>query len=181
MRKLILAAVALAAVAGPVAASAQSYGEVRRDQREVQDDRRELRRDYRDAARDGYIDRGEARELRRDQRDVRDSGREFRRDRFDFNDRRSWQDRAEWRDFRGRRDGYWYAPGYGYQRIGPGWRAWNRGDRLPAAYRGYYVQDPYYYGLRPAPRGYRWVYGNNNFLLTALASGLIADVVASNY
>ncbi len=52
---------------------------------------------------------------------------------------------------------------------------------MPPAYRGYYVQDPYYYGLRPAPAGYRWVYLNNNFALMAVASGLIADIIVNGY
>jgi Ni/Co efflux regulator RcnB len=63
------------------------------------------------------------------------------------------------------------------------WRnyAWRRGGYVPVAYRTYYVQDPYYYGLRPAPRGYRWVYLDNNFALMALGTGLIADVIANGY
>lgn len=185
MKTLLLAATALIVAGAPLASAvAQPYGEVRRDRRELQDDRRELRQDYRDAARDGRIDRGEARELRRDQREVNDSRRDLndsRRDRFDRNNRGSWQNRAEWRGFNGARSGYWFAPGYGYQRVGPGYRAFRRGERLPAAYRNYAVQDPYFYGLRPAPRGYRWVYNNNNFLLTALATGLISDVVINGY
>ena len=43
------------------------------------------------------------------------------------------------------------------------------------------MQDPVYYGLRPAPRGHRWVYADNNFVLMAVATGLIADVVANGY
>ena len=44
------------------------------------------------------------------------------------------------------------------------------------------MQDPYYYGLRAAPRGYRWSYGpDGRFLLAAVATGLIADVVLNAY
>ena len=39
------------------------------------------------------------------------------------------------------------------------------------------MRDPYYYGLRPAPRGYRWVHADNDILLVALATGVIADVL----
>ncbi len=53
--------------------------------------------------------------------------------------------------------------------------------RVPVAYRTYYVQDPVYYGLAPAPRGYRWVYADGNFVLMALATGLIAQVIANGY
>ena len=52
---------------------------------------------------------------------------------------------------------------------------------MPRAYRGYYVQEPSYYGLRPAPRGQRWIYADGNFVLMAVASGLIAQVVANGY
>lgn len=58
---------------------------------------------------------------------------------------------------------------------------WRRGAYVPAAYRGYYVQDPYYYGLRAPPRGYRWVYADGNFVLMALATGLIAEVLMNGY
>ena len=52
---------------------------------------------------------------------------------------------------------------------------------MPAAYRGYYVQDPFFYGLRPAGPGYRWVYLNGNFALMNLRTGLIADIVFNAY
>ena len=178
MKKLLMAAVALTAAAAPLAASAQPYGEVRRDRRELQDSRQEYRQDYRDAARDGRIDRREARELNRDARDVRQDSRELR---YDRRDRNSWGNRAEWRGYNGRRQGYWYAPGYGYQRYAPGAR-WSRGGYLPAAYRGYAVNDWGYYGLGSPGRGQRWVYGpDGNFLLIAAATGLIANVVANGY
>ncbi|WP_371514533.1 RcnB family protein [Brevundimonas denitrificans] len=34
---------------------------------------------------------------------------------------------------------------------------------------------------RPAPRGYRWVHANNDIVLIALATGLIADIVLNVY
>lgn len=52
---------------------------------------------------------------------------------------------------------------------------WRRGYR----YRGptYVVQNYGYYRLRHPPRGYRWVQADNNdFLLVALATGIIADI-----
>lgn len=179
MKRLLLAAAAVACVATPMAASAQSR-EYREDRRELREDRRELREDRRDALRDGYVSPREERELRRDQREVRQGQRELRYDRRNAN---SWRGRPEWRDFRGVRQGYWYAPGYGYRPVDRRWTnfAWRRGAYVPPVYRTYYVQDPYYYGLRPAPRGYRWVYANNNFVLMALATGLIADVIVNGY
>lgn len=179
MKKLLLAAVALTAAAAPIAAAAQPYpGEVRHDRRDLQDSRRDMRQDYRNAARDGYIGPREARQLNRDGRDIRRDARELRYDRAR---RDSWAGRAEWRGYNGHRDGYWYAPGYGYQRNGPGGR-WDRGAYLPSAYRGYAVNDWGYYGLGAPARGQRWVYGpDGNFLLIAAATGLIANVVANGY
>jgi Ni/Co efflux regulator RcnB len=169
MKHLLYAAVALATVAAPMAAWAQP-GERREDRRE---DRRELRDDRRDARRDGVVTPRERRELQRDRAELR----------YDRRRPDSWRGRNEWRDFRGARSGYWYAPGYGYRPIDRRYRGayWRRGAYVPVAYRSYYVQDPYYYGLAPAPRGYRWVYADNNFVLMALATGLIAQVVASGY
>jgi Ni/Co efflux regulator RcnB len=168
MKLLLYATVALATVAAPIAASAQP-GERHDDRRERADDRRELRQDRRDAMRDGRIDRGERRELRNDRRELR----------YDRHRADSWRGRAEWRDFRGVRRGYWYAPGYGYRPISRfGWR---RGAYVPAPYRHYYVQDWGYYGLRPPPPGYRWIYADGNFVLMAVASGLIADLVLNGY
>ena len=177
MKPLLYAAAALATVAAPMAAQAQPGREHREDRRELREDRREYREDLRDARRDGYVSRGEARELERDRREIRRSERDVR-----FNRHRadSWRGRAEWRDYRGARRGYWYAPGYGYRPYQSGY-VYRPGRYVPAAYRSYYVQDPYYYGLRAPPRGHRWVYADGNFVLMALATGLIASVVADAY
>jgi len=175
MKLLLYAAVAVATVAAPIAASAQP-GERHQDRRELNDDRRDLRQDRRDATRDGRIDRGERRELNRDHREIRNDRRDLRYDRHRAD---SWRGRAEWRDFRGMRRGYWYAPGYGYRPVSRfGWR---RGAYVPAPYRGYYVQDWRYYGLRSPPPGYRWIYADGNFVLMAIATGLIADLVLNGY
>jgi len=64
------------------------------------------------------------------------------------------------------------------------WRtrySWRRGAYVPVVYRTYYVQDPYYYGLAAPPRGYRWIYADGNFVLMAIASGLIANVIINGY
>lgn len=179
MKHLLYAAVAIATVATPLAASAQpGYQQERReDRRELKEDRRELREDRRDAQRDGVITGREQRELRRDREEVRQSQREVRYNRARAE---TWRNRAEWRDYRGARSGYWYAPGYGYRPVVRG-HNWRRGAYVPVAYRSYYVQDPYYYGLSAPPRGHRWVYADGNFVLMALATGLIANVVSNGY
>jgi Ni/Co efflux regulator RcnB len=175
MRKLLYAALALATVAAPLAASAQP-GERHDDRAERRDDRRDLQQDRRRAERDGVVTRGEQRELNRDRREV---GRDNRDLRYDRARAESWRGRSEWRDFRGVRSGYWYAPGYGYRPISR--YGWRRGGYVPTGYRSYYVQDWGYYGLRPPPPGYRWIYADGNFVLMAVASGLIADLVLHGY
>jgi Ni/Co efflux regulator RcnB len=178
MKHLLYAAVAIATAAAPMAATAQpGRGERRDDRRELQEDRREYREDRRDAHRDGRVTPGEARELQHDRREVRRSEREVR-----FNRHRAdtYRGRTEWRDYRGARSGYWYAPGYGYRPYQRGY-SWRTGRYVPVAYRSYYVSDPYYYGLRAPPPGHRWVYADGNFVLMALATGLIASVVANQY
>ena len=62
---------------------------------------------------------------------------------------------------------YGYAPAYG----------WQRGGYLPPNYAGVYVSNYGAYGLRAPPRGYRWSRSGNDFLLTAIATGLIFDIV----
>jgi Ni/Co efflux regulator RcnB len=186
MKRLILVAATLATITAPALASAQT--------RELERDRRELRQDYRDATRDGVVTRGEARELNRDSRELRSDSRDFRDDRrdrrddrrerrWDRNDRNWWRGRSDFRDYSGYRSGYWYAPGYGYYQVDPRYArySWRRGGIVPPAYRNRVVVDPYVYGLRPAPRGQRWVYVDNNLVLMSVATGLIADIVSGAF
>jgi Ni/Co efflux regulator RcnB len=66
-----------------------------------------------------------------------------------------------------------YQPPRGYQA-----RQWHRGDKLPANYRGRGYQVDYrHYGLSAPPRGYQYVRVNNDVVLTAVATGVIASVV----
>ncbi len=60
-------------------------------------------------------------------------------------------------------------------------RGWARGQRLPSEYRtrGHYV-DYRRHHLRAPPRGYQWVQVDNNYVMVALATGLIASIIASN-
>lgn len=176
MKRLMLTIAAVAAVGGPMLAvateaSAQDRREWRQDRR---DDRREWRQDRRD----------DRREWRRDRRDDR---RDWRHDRRD--DRR-WDQRTRWN--RGSHNGYywnnrWYygpPPSSYYGRPGyrPGYAAWRRGAYLPPYYRAnsYRVYDYGRYGLRPPPRGYYWYNDNGNYLLAAVATGLILDVIINH-
>jgi Ni/Co efflux regulator RcnB len=65
-----------------------------------------------------------------------------------------------------------------------GWYSyrWGVGHRLPPAWYGpaYYV-DYGVYGLAPPPYGYRWVRVDNDVLLVAIATGIIADILSDFY
>ena len=66
--------------------------------------------------------------------------------------------------------------------FGPGHR-WGRGERLPRGYytdRRYYVNDWRARRLSAPPRGYRWVRRDDNYLLVAATTGLIASVIAAS-
>ncbi|MBO9514073.1 MAG: RcnB family protein [Variovorax sp.] len=59
---------------------------------------------------------------------------------------------------------------------------WHRGDRLPTAYRGraYVVNDWHARRLQAPPRGYQWVGVGGDFVLAAVATGLIAQIIAGS-
>jgi Ni/Co efflux regulator RcnB len=58
---------------------------------------------------------------------------------------------------------------------------WARGQHFrPAFGRPVVVNDWGHYRLRRPPVGYHWVRYDNDFLLVALAGGLIADIALAN-
>jgi Ni/Co efflux regulator RcnB len=170
MKRLLLTIAAAASVAGPMAltateATAQDHsgrGEHRdRDWDRSRDhDRGGWDRDHR-----GGWDRGD---------------RSYRNDHWDRRDR--WD--------HGRHNGYYYNSRWYYgpppsayhshPSYRPGYSAWRRGAYLPNSYRGhsYIVTDYYRYNLRSPPRGYNWYRTGNDYVLAAIATGLIFDVVA---
>jgi len=76
------------------------------------------------------------------------------------------------RDFRPAPHAVWSAP----RQV-----VWARGGYYrPAFGRPLYINDWRAYRLRRPPMGYRWVRADNNFLLVALATGLIADIALAN-
>lgn len=151
MRKFILAS-ALAATLMPVAAMAQSYGELRHDQRDVRQDRRDLR----DAQM--YGDRHDVREARED---LRDSRRERRED---------------WRDYRRTHPDIYRGPAYVGPRAGWRYRPVNVGYRFEPVYYGQrYWIDADRYRLPAAGRFQRWVrYGNDVVLVNVRTGRVIA-------
>lgn len=57
---------------------------------------------------------------------------------------------------------------------------WRRGGRVPTEYRGrqYVVNDWRGHHLQQPQRGYQWVGVGGDFVLAAVATGLIAQIVA---
>lgn len=101
---------------------------------------------------------------------------------------------AQPRDF-DRRDG---GPRYDYRHDrrgppgpppGPGFRHdgrgagpnhdWYRGGRIPPQYRSrqYVVNDWRMHHLAPPPRGYQWVQYGGDYVLAAIATGVIAQLI----
>ena len=98
--------------------------------------------------------------------------------------------RYEQRDHRheGRHDnGRWNSDRNGYrdgrQHDRPGHpqphTEWKHGDRVPSEYRGrnYVVNDYRAYRLSAPPRGYQWVGVSGEYVLAAIATGLIAQII----
>jgi Ni/Co efflux regulator RcnB len=85
---------------------------------------------------------------------------------WDRDDRRDhdWDRRHEWRE-----DREWRGERH----------EWRRGGYVPREYWGprYYVRDWRAYHLYEPPYGYRWVSVNGDFVLAAIATGIIANVI----
>ena len=102
---------------------------------------------------------------------------EWRREDHGRGDYRHWRreddhgDHRRWERFDA--DRYHRPSGYYY-------RSWERGDRLPIAYRApeYIVPDPGMYHLAPPPPGYCWVRVDNRAVLAAIATGIVLNVVS---
>jgi Ni/Co efflux regulator RcnB len=80
----------------------------------------------------------------------------------------------EYRNY-GYRDGGYRGQGRG---VGPR-QSWYRGDRLPYEYRNrqYVVDDWRGHHLYAPPRGYQWVQSGGDYLLVAVATGIIASIL----
>lgn len=61
------------------------------------------------------------------------------------------------------------------------WKKWRKGDRFDNRHARNYQQIDYrkYRGLRAPPRGYRWVRSDNDAVLVAITTGVIASVIAN--
>jgi Ni/Co efflux regulator RcnB len=60
--------------------------------------------------------------------------------------------------------------------------AFHRGDRLPPEYRDrYYVVDDWRgHRLSPPPRGYHWIQTGGDYVLVAITSGIILQLLLNN-
>lgn len=61
-------------------------------------------------------------------------------------------------------------------------RGWYRGDRVPMHYRSrqYVVNDWRAHRLSPPPRGYHWVQYGADYMLVAIATGVILQLILAN-
>ena len=71
------------------------------------------------------------------------------------------------------------APVYYYNARGPEFR---RGGYIPREYRNrqYVVNDYRAYRLAPPPRGQQWVQVGGDYVLVAIATGLIANIILNH-
>ena len=56
---------------------------------------------------------------------------------------------------------------------------WYKGSRIPPQYRThqYVVNDWRRHGLKAPPRGYHWVQNGSDYLLVAIATGVISQLI----
>ena len=62
----------------------------------------------------------------------------------------------------------------------PGRSGWRRGERLPPSFRGDIVSDYARYHLRRPPRGFAWYRDADDYVLAAMATGVIFDVISGD-
>ena len=121
----------------------------------------------------GHNDRGNGDDRGRNEQGQRGGSRDrhdnqrYQSDRHDDRSRGNHDDRG-----RGNHDGRGAGPNHAYY----------RGDRLPAQYRShqYVVDDWRGYNLSAPPRGYHWVQSNGDYILVAIATGVILQLLLNN-
>jgi Ni/Co efflux regulator RcnB len=153
--------------------------------------RNDHRNDHRNDRRNDRPPSRDRNDHRNDHRN--DNGRDWNRP-HDRNDRRN--DNQRWDRYRGdwnRHPNYWdnrrhdrvdyarYRYHFGSYHAPRGYyhRTWRRGDHLPRGWYGssYVVYDWRPYRLYSPPYGYHWVRVGNDVLLTAVATGIVLDVL----
>ncbi|MFJ1255062.1 RcnB family protein [Cupriavidus sp. CuC1] len=83
-------------------------------------------------------------------------------------------------DDRGRGEGD-RGPDYDRRADRPGPGRWQKGERVPPEYRQrqYVVDNWRDYRLSPPPRGYNWVGVGGDYLLVAIGTGLVFNVITA--
>ena len=164
-------------------------------------DRGEGERSGRDVTR-GDIREQQQRERRYEQQQQREQGRDRRNDRDwqrerdaqqqrDFQRQRELQQQREWerqrnappqRDWRRDERPDYRDGNVRYERGAGPYRNWYRGSRLPPEYRTrqYIVNDWRGHRLSAPPPGYYWVQSGTDYLLVAIATGVIAQLLLNN-
>jgi Ni/Co efflux regulator RcnB len=149
----------------------------RRDWNDRRDDHRNDRRDW-----DRHDDRRDWNDHRNDRPGWADRNHNGRPDHWD-NYRSDWDRHPNYWDNRrhDRRDfaAYRYRYGSYHRPSGYYYRQWHRGDRLPRGWYGssYVVYDWAPYRLYAPPYGYHWVRVGDDVILTAIATGVVLDVL----
>ena len=118
-----------------------------------------------------------AQERREERREMRNEQRKERRDyRDDRRDNRQ-EARRDYRDYRDDRRGH-----QGYDRGAGPRHDLHRGQRLPSNYnnRQYVVDNWRSHRLSAPPRGHHWVQVGNDYVLAAVATGIIANIFLGN-
>jgi Ni/Co efflux regulator RcnB len=59
----------------------------------------------------------------------------------------------------------------------PGRQVWSRGQYLPPEARGAMIEDFERYHLRRPPRGYFWYRAGDDYVLAAIGTGVIFEVI----
>lgn len=70
----------------------------------------------------------------------------------------------------------------GAEKAHRGARGWSKGDVVPQAYRGggYVVSDWRAVKLKAPPPGHRWIKVDGDYVLVAIATGIIASILLSD-
>jgi Ni/Co efflux regulator RcnB len=99
-------------------------------------------------------------------------------DHDDHHDDRRAEQRHDERGAEQRHDDRGVEPRHDERGAGPDHK-WHKGDRIPAEYRDRHheVGDWKAHHLRQPPRGYHWVNVNGDYVLAAVATGVIADML----
>ena len=141
---------------------------------QLRNDQRIIQQHLREDQRNQY--RAPARDYRADQRDNRDNRANDNRgyDNRGYDNRHQGNSGYDYRNY-GYRDGGYRGQGRG---TGPS-HSWYRGDRVPYQYRGhnYVVDDWRGHHLYAPPHGYQWVQSGGDYLLVAVATGIIASIL----